>query len=223
MDIKEAIKLVVTLHTNLPKLKIAIIKDDMTFKQMMNMAQSMELAQRKVSYMKASTIEPTQESTYTEERLDVNQLVRLTDRQGMRLAPKKQQQKATKLMECCRYCDGHVPHRSPCKARGATCNNCGQKGHYARVCEIKKVNKIRTSFDLTEVDNSEKHFPQREVTKTYPSKEAHLQVAQQGLVMEVDSAAEANILPHKIFRQQFCDLCDREFLQLYHTRKIYCI
>ena len=81
MNVKEAIKLVITLHTPLPKLQTAIIRDDMTFDQMMKMAQSMELAQREVSYMQQTAMTPTQ--TYNaQETMDFNQMSRHTDRQG---------------------------------------------------------------------------------------------------------------------------------------------
>ena len=59
-NVKEVIKLVITLHTPLLKLQTAIIRDDMTFDQMMKMAQSMELAQREVSYMQQTAMTPTQ-------------------------------------------------------------------------------------------------------------------------------------------------------------------
>ena len=81
MNVKEAIKLVVTLHTPLPKLQTAIIRDDMTFDQMMKMAQSMELAQREITYMNHTAMVLTQ--TYnTQDTMDLNQLNRHTDRQG---------------------------------------------------------------------------------------------------------------------------------------------
>ena len=59
MDLNDAIKLVVTLYTPLPKLQTFIIRDDMSFDNMMKAARAMELAEREVEYMKSNNLEHT--------------------------------------------------------------------------------------------------------------------------------------------------------------------
>ena len=86
MDLKEAIKLVVTLYTPLPKLQTAIIRDDMSFDNMMKAARAMELAEHEVEYMKSNNLEHTKAPT--DDTLDLNQLSKHAERQGMRLIPK---------------------------------------------------------------------------------------------------------------------------------------
>ena len=81
MDLKEAIKLVVTLRTPLPNLQTAIIRDGMSFDSLMKAARAMELAEREAEYMKSNNLEHTKSPTdYT---LDLNQLSEHAERQGI--------------------------------------------------------------------------------------------------------------------------------------------
>ena len=128
MNLKEAIKLVITLHTPLPKLQTAIIRDDMTFEQMMKTAQSMELAHREVSYMKSNTIDPATAQSAQDE-LDLNRIEqdrRTPWKSKASHSPRTRQHQATKMVELCRYCGEIVPHSGVCKAKGATCSACGK-------------------------------------------------------------------------------------------------
>ena len=118
MDLKEAIKLVVTLYTPLPKLQTAIIRDDMSFDNMKKAARAP-----------------------TDDTLDLSKLSKHAEREGMRLIPKPKSSSVrpqTKMVELCRYCGDPYPHKGTCKAKGTTCKNCGKKNHFARVCESKK-------------------------------------------------------------------------------------
>ena len=51
----------------------------------------------------------------------------------------------------CRFCGGvwHENRESECKAYNATCNRCGKKGHFKKVCKSKK----QSASEVTE-DNS---------------------------------------------------------------------
>ena len=55
----------------------------------------------------------------------------------------------------CRFCN--APNWSPlhkCPARDSNCNNCGKKGHYARVCK-QRIKNNRTVRKLTEEEETE--------------------------------------------------------------------
>ena len=48
--------------------------------------------------------------------------------------------------KCCFFCGGTLHKRTSCPARNATCNNCGKKGHYAKVCRSKGSATVATIF-----------------------------------------------------------------------------
>ena len=52
MDLKEAIKLAVTMHTNSSKLQAEIIAQDMSYEKMVEKARAIELTKKEVEYMK---------------------------------------------------------------------------------------------------------------------------------------------------------------------------
>ena len=137
MDSNEAIEVVVTLYTPLPKLQTAIIRDDMSFDNMMKVARATELAEHEIEYMKSNNLEHTKSPT--EDALDLNQLPRHTEKQGMCLIPKPKSSSVcprTKMVELCRYCGDLYPHKCTCTTKGATCKNCGKKNHFARVKKL---------------------------------------------------------------------------------------
>ena len=45
----------------------------------------------------------------------------------------------------CYRCGGMFPHKNPCPAIGATCNNCHKFGHFARCCRSKQEKQGGTS------------------------------------------------------------------------------
>ena len=44
---------------------------------------------------------------------------------------------ATLTSKKCYFCGDNLHNRRSCPARNSNCNNCGKKGHYARVCKSK--------------------------------------------------------------------------------------
>jgi hypothetical protein len=52
MDLKEAVKLAVTMHTKSPKLQAEIIAQDMSYDKMVQKARAIELTKREVTNMK---------------------------------------------------------------------------------------------------------------------------------------------------------------------------
>ena len=74
MDLKEAVKLVVTLHTPMPKLQSEIIAKDMSFDTLVSTAKALELTQREVAFMKSN---PLENATKPEVEQQIN---RISDR-----------------------------------------------------------------------------------------------------------------------------------------------
>ncbi|XP_057305380.1 uncharacterized protein LOC130642309 [Hydractinia symbiolongicarpus] len=191
MNMKEAITLVVTLHTPIPKLQTAVIRDDMTFDQMMKLAQSMELAHREVSYMKANTMVP--HNTQSAENID------LTNWHIMLIS------------KLCRYCGETTPQKGSCKARGATCNNCGKKNHFSRVCESKKVNLLIAQpgpqggsfyeYGPTEIKLDAVKEKLRTTSENYPSTVIEVNIDNTRITMQVDSGADANVIPWNVYEE----------------------
>ena len=216
MNLKEAIKLVMTLHTPLPKLQTAIIRDDMSYDQMMKLAQSIELANREVSFMKSSSIEPGTTSSQTPEdidlnAIDINKLAKFAEQKGMRLTMRRQQQgirKHTRTVEQCRYC-GESPHNknNTCKARGATCDSCGKKNHFAKVCESsKKIHKLAYTAPQDQLIYNPSQITLDAINdysdkdESYPSTHVKVNVGGNEITMQVDSGADANVIPYNIFK-----------------------
>jgi len=101
----------------------------MNFDQMMQHACSMELASKEVAYMKNSGI-ASQSREQQPNVLDINKLAKYAAQKGSRLM-----QEHSKYS--CQYCVELTPHEELCRVRGATCNKCGKRNHFAKVCEIK--------------------------------------------------------------------------------------
>ena len=59
MNLDEAVKLVVTLHTPSKKLQREIIAKDMDLASLIESARTIELTQREVSFIKQNTMEPS--------------------------------------------------------------------------------------------------------------------------------------------------------------------
>lgn len=49
----------------------------------------------------------------------------------------------------CYFCGSNIHKRETCPAREATCNSCGKKGHYSRVCKSKATTKSMTAAIYT--------------------------------------------------------------------------
>ena len=71
--------------------------------------------------MKSNNVEHTKSPT--EDTLDLNQLPRHAERQGMPLISKPKSSSVrprTKMVELCSYCGDPYPHKDTCKVKGAT-------------------------------------------------------------------------------------------------------
>jgi len=130
MNLEEAIKMVVTLHTHPEKLQRDIIAKDMKFEDMMDAARAIELTSSEMTFIKENLLNP-----------EVNRLSHDT------FAGQKDKHKIKKgiittrkqhSVEVCRYCRHQIPHKgNNCPARGATCNKSHKKNHFAVVCQSK--------------------------------------------------------------------------------------
>ena len=129
MNVDEAIKLVVTLHTPSEKLQPEIIAKNMDLKMVTDSARALELTQRELRFMKNTSIDP-----------DAPEINSVSEQQfeskGRTTAPfrpdiDEQPARNKSTVEVCRYCGQQTPHRGTCKAREATCNKCKKKELFA--------------------------------------------------------------------------------------------
>ena len=58
-------------------------------------------------------------------------------------------------VQVCRYCGRQTPHRGKCKAKGATCNRCQKKGHFAEVGQSKLYKQVKRVEENEEEEESE--------------------------------------------------------------------
>ena len=122
----------------------------------------------------------------------------------------------------CKYCGQQRPHKGRCKARGATCNKCKKKGHFAVVCQSKPYKAYEPIEQLQE-EGSDNEDPQAsykfdqltweldqvttdtKVTKAMsrPSEyntKVTIRVQDQRLKVQVDSGAEVNVMDYKTYQ-----------------------
>ena len=118
MDDDEAIKLVLTLHTNSKKLQKDVITRNLDLKGALDLAELMEMAEREVKFM--NNPGPLQNSKAPE-----------TDPS---LFKEVEEVQRTRRKAECWWCGGSFPHQNGCPARNAVCKKCTKKGHYTRKC-----------------------------------------------------------------------------------------
>ena len=156
--------------------------------------------------------------------MDFNQLNRYTDRQGRRpphhttYKGSTARTKPTKMVELWKYCGETVPHKVSCKARGATCHNCGKTNHFAKVCEATKldtakIHSITTNRKQQNIQTPPYSYgnPQIQLdaifnadkpgTQQYPSTFVNVTIHKCNLVMQIDSGAYANVIPYSEFQK----------------------
>ena len=98
--------------------------------------------------------------------------------------------------------------RGPCPACGKLCNNCKKKNHFAKCCNIKKVNNVHKYQDSSESDENSKIFVNEAlVIGTVCSEDftafdnddskwtADLEVNNILISFKIDAGAQAKILP----------------------------
>ena len=157
MNLKEAIKLAVTMHTNSSKLQQEIIAQDMTYEKMVEKARAIELTRRETDFINSKEefkVEEINRGHYGKQeehnqwqsksnyRGVVNQRGRGTQR-GNSYASKEGGGKEGDRGRICRSCGFKRMDRHDCPARQAICHVCQKGGHYARMCINKKgINQI---------------------------------------------------------------------------------
>ena len=105
----------------------------------------------------------------------------------------------------CKYC-GHGNHaRSKCPARNSTCNNCGKRGHYAKVCLSKLASNIKAvTHDDTEDSDESDYYVASEVTCN-KSRQIYVKcvsVDNVKIQFEVDTGAGVNIIPYSLHKEK---------------------
>ena len=175
----EAIKLVITRHTHSEKLQSAIIQKDMDLAKLVSTARAMELAQKEVTFLKNNPLN----ADYHTIRADA-----IAEDKRRNYTPRRDHFKkpTKKTIEICRYCGEKVPHNR-CKARNATCNLCGKKGHFGKVCES-------TEHPVKETNRVEHQNGNARSQKDYPSTMVPIEINHQTHTMKVDSGSDANFI-----------------------------
>ncbi len=148
MNNDEAIKLVLTLHTHSPRLQKEIISKNLSLTQALEYAQSLELTDKELNFIKGNSISPEGPSVQYLRKRPTKRNTRRnkTDSSG----PNNKQR-------VCRYCGRDFPYKGACPAKNAICNTFGKRGHFAKSCEsgpskARVSNKTDNTIEETEYD-----------------------------------------------------------------------
>ena len=215
MNDDEAIKLVITLHTNSEKLQNEIITRNLNLKDTLNRAEMIELAEKEIKFIRNNT------------HCNENNRQRTMDESDIHAIKKKNSSKSQ-----CWNCGGEFPHRNTCPAKKVTCGNCGKRGHFARVCKSKKDALSNTlhnveptgvsndnvlsnashnveptcvsqyqSIDSMSINTINEKAKEDKNPNMYPSTNAKIKVNGQYVTMQVDSGAEVNVINEKTYME----------------------
>lgn len=106
----------------------------MDLKTVIDNARAIELTQREITFMKQNTVEPAEVNNVSKQQFQ-SKGDKIPVYRGESKDQQHQRNKST--VEVCKYCGQQTPHQGKCKARGATCNKCRKRGHFAVVCQSK--------------------------------------------------------------------------------------
>ena len=223
MDLKEAIKLAVTMHTMSRKLQMAIIAQDMDYETMVDKARAIELTTKEV------------ESFKSKEDFKVNYVERgASTRRKEGEKGRRQEWHNNEGTKRCKSCGWTYTERHECKAKYEICISCKEKGHYARMCPKKNQKKVQEiefddddeanlyQFDMDEIDidQVENHSDvYKEPGKKYPETDINVKINGRRVKMKVDSGAEVTVIGNDLFEQvQACALMKGKKIKLKPTK-----
>ena len=144
MDLKEAIKLAVTMHTNSSKLQAEIIAQDMAYEKMVEKVRTIELTKKEVEYMKqteeefkmeASAVDAVRRESKFQYKGDTqpgSKPGRFRDRPSYKSQGNGQSKN-------CQRCGENFTGQHDCRARNITCYKCQWPDHFARMCKIENT------------------------------------------------------------------------------------
>ena len=196
MNMEEAIKLNVILHTHSAKLQRDAIAQDMDLKKLVETARSIEMTNRDIEFMKQNRIDSGVNSR------EVTSVDKLTKFDRKKIERKK-----------CWNCGGPYPHKDTCKAKNVVCHNCKKNGHFARFCrgaganrgrEVNLVQKESTDSDneyVFDMDKLSVDMIDKIEESKYPSTFVTVRVNGQKMLFQVDSGAEGNVISEVVFEQ----------------------
>ncbi|XP_044166137.1 uncharacterized protein K02A2.6-like [Acropora millepora] len=162
------------------------------FAKALQIAQSMEMAERKSSELKDSG---SSGMFKTEE----------VHRLGAKARkPKKfSKEKGEKSKGACYRCGNTEHNSSECKYKKYRCDACGKVGHLKKVCrskESKDAKYIETASNCDDMHDSLGFFTIRE--QNAQAATVTMTVEGQELVLEVDTGASVTVIPNKMFKEK---------------------
>ena len=209
MNNDEAIKLVQALHTRSTRLQKEIISKDLTLTCALEYAQALELTDKEITFMKNNSIAPENPSV-----------------QSLRKRPTKapfggnrtENSGPSWKQRIGRYCGRDFPHKNICPAKHVTCNVCGKRGHFAKVCESRPPKVLPPSKTISTIQEAEydcnvitmdqvtlinhTSTSAREVNseeRKYPETDVKIKVNNQYIRMQVDSGVDADVINENIY------------------------
>ena len=215
MNIKEAIKLAVVMHTHSTKLQAEVIAQDMSYEKMVEKARAIELTKKEVQNIK------NKEDSFQVDYIGGARQGRSGRYPGRERSSSRPNFEADSKgnpsnranegrREC--YNCGFRGGVHECRAKQAVCYKCQSKGHYARMCmskrkDIQMVGKDEgdsdwrseeTDYQLNQIE-IDMVKESKEKSRKYPSTQANFQIGGVKVFMKVDSGADANIIGTDIF------------------------
>ena len=190
-----------------------LIKEDLTLDAAITMCKAAETTQQQMKLINPLETEQVNAVRTRGRRHDTGENV---TRDGKEAAARSDhvEEDANREYQCKRCGTRHGPRK--CPAYKAKCNNCGKRGHYAKLC-FKKVNVINDSDESSSEDHEQKFVgtinvkaprsgqntkPINRVKVGADSKWTHLlRVENQIVPVKLDTGAGADLLSYRDYRK----------------------
>ncbi|KAI8511855.1 hypothetical protein Bbelb_109550 [Branchiostoma belcheri] len=116
--------------------------------------------------------------------------------------PRTRTYQATQGSRACDKCGRSHMSSETCPANGQSCRKCGKRNHFAAVCRSKKP----TVQDVRAVSENLEEFHIETVSKTQPVGDQafvdlHVEEMSRSLRCKLDTGAQVNVLPEKVWQQ----------------------